>query len=123
MKQEIKDGRHQESLIRKIKISRIFLNIDLNKTVISKMDITAPHLAVADENITVRTVFPHFTAKASNFGPHGNFGLFLGSSVASMDESCTKNEQNRIGRSKVFVYLLYSLFFGRTRFNDTKPAF
>jgi hypothetical protein len=32
--------------------------------------------------------------KASNFGPDGNFGLFLVSSVASVDEACTKNEQN-----------------------------
>jgi hypothetical protein len=30
------------------------------------------------------------TVKAYNFGPHGNFGLFLASSVASVDESCTK---------------------------------
>jgi hypothetical protein len=32
------------------------------------------------------------TVKALNFGPHGNFELFLASSVASVDESCTKNE-------------------------------
>jgi hypothetical protein len=38
----------------------------------------------------------YFTVKASNFGPHGNFGLLLASSVASVDESCTKNEKNRI---------------------------
>jgi hypothetical protein len=31
-----------------------------------------------------------YTVKASNFGPHGNFGLFLASLVASVDESCTK---------------------------------
>jgi hypothetical protein len=30
------------------------------------------------------------TVRAANFGPHGNFGLFLASSVASVDESCTK---------------------------------
>jgi hypothetical protein len=30
------------------------------------------------------------TVKASNFGPHGNFGRFLASSVASVDKSCTK---------------------------------
>jgi hypothetical protein len=46
------------------------------------------------------------TVKASNFGPHGNFGgLFLASSVASVDESCTENEQNRICRSKVSLQL------------------
>jgi hypothetical protein len=62
-----------------------------------------------------------YTVKASNFGPHGNFGLFLASSVASMDELCTQNEQNRICRSKVFPQLLFSSFFCRTRFNDSKP--
>ncbi len=61
------------------------------------------------------------TVKASNFGPQGNFGLFLASSVASVDESCTKNEHNRICRSKVFLQLLFSSFFYRTRFNDSKP--
>jgi hypothetical protein len=61
------------------------------------------------------------TVKGSNFGPHGNFGFFLASSVASVDESCTKNEQNRICRSKVFPQLLFSSFFCRTRFNDSKP--
>jgi hypothetical protein len=30
------------------------------------------------------------TVKASNFGPHENFRLFLASPVASVDESCTK---------------------------------
>ncbi len=60
--------------------------------------------------------------KAANFGPHGNFGLFLASSVASVDESCTKKtEQNQICRSKVFLQLLFSSFFCRTRFNDSKP--
>ncbi len=33
---------------------------------------------------------PCSTVKAPNFGSHGNFGLFLASSVASVDESCTK---------------------------------
>ncbi len=56
-----------------------------------------------DERIyTARTV------KASNFGPFGNFGHFLASSVASVDESRTKNKQNQICRSKVF--LLSNLF-------------
>jgi cadherin EGF LAG seven-pass G-type receptor 1 len=51
------------------------------------------------------------TVKASNFGPSGNFGLFLASSVPSVDESCTKNKQNRICRSKGFLQLLFSSFF------------
>ncbi len=38
-----------------------------------------------------------------------------------MDESCTKNEQNRICRSNVFLQLLFSSFFCRRRFNDSKP--
>jgi hypothetical protein len=50
------------------------------------------------------------TVKASNFGPHGNVGLFLASSVASVEESCTKNEQNRIFTSKLF-YNFYSLHY------------
>ncbi len=49
------------------------------------------------------------------------FGLFLARSVASVDESCTKNEQNRIYRSKSFLELLFSSFFCRTRFDDSKP--
>jgi hypothetical protein len=61
------------------------------------------------------------TVKAFNFGPHGNFGLFLTSSVASVDEPCTKSEENRICRSEVFLELLFSSFFCRTRFNDSKP--
>jgi hypothetical protein len=65
---------------------------------------------------------PLKTVKASNFGPHGNFGLFSTSSVASVNESCTKNKQNQICRSKVFLQLLFSSFFCRTRFNDSKPC-
>ncbi len=61
------------------------------------------------------------TVKASNFGPHENFGLFLASSVASLDESCTKNEQNQICRSEVYLQLLFASFFCRTRFNDSNP--
>jgi hypothetical protein len=61
------------------------------------------------------------TVKASTFGPHGNFGLLLASSVASVVESCTKNEQNQICKSNVFLQLLFSSFFCRTRFNDSKP--
>jgi hypothetical protein len=64
---------------------------------------------------------PLGTIKASNFGPHRNVGLFLASSVSSVDESCTKNEQNRICRFKAFLQLLFSSFFCRTRFNDSKP--
>jgi hypothetical protein len=50
-----------------------------------------------------------------------NFGLFLASSVASVDESCTKNEKKQISRFKVFLQLLFSSSFCRTRFNDIKP--
>ncbi len=73
------------------------------------------HLHVYSLWVTVNTV------RASNFGPHGNFGPFLGGSVASLDESWTKNEQNRMCRSKVFLQLLFSSFFCRMRFNDSKP--
>ncbi len=58
---------------------------------------------------------------SSNFGPYGNFMIFLASSVASVDESCTKNEQNQICRSRGFLQLLFSSFFCRTGFNDSKP--
>jgi hypothetical protein len=61
------------------------------------------------------------TVKAPNFGPHGNVGLFLASSVASADESRTKNEQNRTCRPNVFLQLLFSSFFCRTRFSESKP--
>jgi hypothetical protein len=54
------------------------------------------------------------TVKASNFGPHGNIGLFLASSVASVDESCANIEPNRICRSEGFLQLLFSSFFCRT---------
>ncbi len=64
--------------------------------------------------------FAFDTVKASNFGPHGNFAIFLASSVTSVDESCAKNEQNWICRSKVFLQILFSSFFCRTFFNDSK---
>ncbi len=54
------------------------------------------------------------SVKASNFGRHGTFEPFLASSVASWDEICNKNEQNRIWKSKVFfdnVHFLH-LFVG-----------
>ncbi len=60
------------------------------------------------------TWVPLDTVKASNFGPQGNFGLFLTSSVAPLDESCTKNEQNRICRPEVLLQLLFSSFFCKT---------
>jgi hypothetical protein len=37
--------------------------------------------------------------------------LFFASSVASLDESCTKNEQNCICRSKVILYIFFPLHF------------
>ncbi len=46
--------------------------------------------------MTVTTKDYYLTVKASNFEPHGNFGLFLASSIASVDESCVKDEQDRI---------------------------
>jgi hypothetical protein len=64
--------------------------------------------------------FTEKLVKAPNFGPHGNFELFLAMSVASEDESCTENEQNRSCRSNVFLQLLFSSFFRRTRFGDSK---
>ncbi len=63
-----------------------------------------------------RNVNKENTVKASNFGP-----FFFASSVASLDESCTKNEQNRFCRSKVFLQLSFSSFFCRTCFNDSNP--
>jgi hypothetical protein len=43
------------------------------------------------------------TVKAFNFGPQGNFGPFLASSGASLNELWAKNEQNRICKSAVFL--------------------
>jgi hypothetical protein len=40
--------------------------------------------------------------KTSDFEPHGNFEPFLASSVASLDEICTKNEQNKIAHRNFF---------------------
>jgi hypothetical protein len=56
-----------------------------------------------------------YTVKASNFGPHRNFGLFLASSIASLDESCNKNEHNRICRSELFstTFVLFIFSVGR----------
>jgi hypothetical protein len=79
-----------------------------------------PHWSII-ATLKQRSKLTNITVKVSNFGPHGNFGVFLASSVASMDELCTQNEQNRICRSKVFPQLLFSSFFCRTRFNDSKP--
>jgi hypothetical protein len=57
------------------------------------------------------------TVKASNFGPHGNVGPFFASSVASLDELCTKNEQNPICKSEAFLQLSVSTFFVRSVLN------
>jgi hypothetical protein len=54
---------------------------------------------------------PTITVKASNFGHHGNFGPTFEISAASLDESCTRNEQNQIFRSEVFLELLTSSYF------------
>ncbi len=61
------------------------------------------------------------TVKASNFGPDAIFGHFLASSVASLDEICTTNEQSCICKSSIFLTLPFSSFFCRTRFDDSKP--
>ncbi len=61
------------------------------------------------------------TVKAPNFGPHGNFGSFFASSVASLDESCTKYEQTQICRSNVFLQLLFSSLFCKMLFNYSRP--
>ncbi len=47
--------------------------------------------------------------------------FFILSFVASLNESCTKNERNRICRSQVFLQLLFSSFFCRTRLYYSKP--
>jgi hypothetical protein len=61
------------------------------------------------------------SVKASNFRPHGHFGPFFCKFLVSLDESCTKNEQNRICGSKVFLRLLIFSFFCRTRFDYSNP--
>ncbi len=61
------------------------------------------------------------TVKASNFGPHGNFGPYLARSVAHLSEYCAKNEQNRLCKSNVCLQLLFHSFFSRTRFDNSKP--
>jgi hypothetical protein len=48
------------------------------------------------------------TVKATNFGHHGDFGSCLASFVAFLDESCNKNEQNRISKSKGYTRLHFS---------------
>jgi hypothetical protein len=70
---------------------------------------------------------PVATIKASKFVPHGNFGAIPATIVASLGESsimysCAKDEQNQVCKSKVFLQLLFSLFFCRTRFVDSKPS-
>jgi hypothetical protein len=70
---------------------------------------------------------PVATIKASNFIPYGNFGTIPATIVASLGESsimysCAKDEQNQVCKSKVFLQLLFSLFFCRTRFVDSKPS-
>jgi hypothetical protein len=50
------------------------------------------------------------TVKGSNFGPHGNFGFFLASSVASVYESCTKLNRTEFVDLK-FFYNFYFLHF------------
>ncbi len=63
--------------------------------------------------IDVKTVKSSWevTIEASNFGPHGNFGPYLASSVASLDESRAKIEKNRVCKSKLFLQISLSSFF------------
>jgi hypothetical protein len=58
--------------------------------------------------------------KAFIFEPHGNFGPFLASSVASLDELCAKNEQSLILKSSVVPQVSFSSFC-KKRFDDSKP--
>jgi hypothetical protein len=62
------------------------------------------------------------TLKAPNFGPHGNFGPFFASFVASLDESCTKHEHNQICGSKVFLQLVFTSFFCRRVLMIASPS-
>ncbi len=57
------------------------------------------------------------TVKVSNFGPRKIVVHFLARSVASLSVLCIVLKMNRTGcRSEVFLKLLFSLFFCRTRF-------
>jgi hypothetical protein len=60
------------------------------------------------------------TVKASNFGPPQNFGPFLARSVAFLGALCTRNEHNRVFKSKVFLQLSFSSVFCRSRFDYIK---
>jgi hypothetical protein len=51
----------------------------------------------------------HTVHQASNVAPHGNFGPIRARSVADLDESCSKHEQNKVFKLKAsFFYNLYS---------------
>ncbi len=58
----------------------------------------------------------HNTIKISNFGPTVTLN-FLQDPLAAMVELRTKNEQNQIFWSEVFLQLSFSSFFCRTRFD------
>jgi hypothetical protein len=49
----------------------------------------------------------------ANFGPLGNFAPFLAISVASLDQLCTKNEQNRICITTFIGIFLFDFSAGR----------
>jgi hypothetical protein len=53
------------------------------------------------------------TVRACNFQSHGNFGPFLASSIVSVDELCTKNEQNRIYEQFSVTFIFSFFFVGR----------
>jgi hypothetical protein len=65
--------------------------------------------------------YQYGTVKSINFPPHGNSVPFLARSVARLGEFSSVNEQNQIGRFKVFLELLFSSFFFWTRFDLRKP--
>jgi hypothetical protein len=50
------------------------------------------------------------TVKASNFRHHGNLEPVLASSVASLDEICIENEQNRVCKSERFYNFRFLQF-------------
>jgi hypothetical protein len=54
-------------------------------------------------------LFSCVTVKASNFAPHGNFGFFLASSIASVDESCPKKMNRTEFVDLKVLYNFYSL--------------
>jgi hypothetical protein len=63
------------------------------------------------ERVVIIASPSEITIKASNFGPHGNFGPLLARSVASLGEFCAKNEQNQLCKLKVCLQRSFHSFF------------